>query len=175
MNHLIPPIHESDHFLGNRGSPAVLVEYGDFECPYCGQAYGVLKNLEKELGDAMALVFRHFPLTQVHPHALQAAEASEAAGALGNFWGYHDLLFENQDRLSYPDLKLYAQQLQLDEIAFDNQMRRNIRLRHVREHISSGVRSGVNGTPTFFINEQRYDGPTDVASLLDAIGRLVRI
>lgn len=165
---LVPPINDHDHILG-RGDLVSLVEYGDYECPHCGQAYPVVEQLREELGDGLRFVFRHFPLAQVHPHALQAAEAAECAGALGDFWGMHALLFENQDRLDYQHLRLYAQQLQLDTDTFDEQMRRNAHLPRVRADVSSGVRSGVNGTPTFFIDGLRYEGAHDFPSLMEAI------
>lgn len=171
MSRLTPPLGPQDHVAGS-GTSITIVEYGDYECPYCGQAQTVVQEVLSELGDEARYAFRHFPLTQAHPHALQAAEAAEVAASLGDFWGMHTLLFDNQDRLSYPFLRLYAQQLQLDVTAFDERMRRQAGLRRVREDLRSGLHSGVNGTPTFFLNGERHEGAADAASLLAAIARV---
>jgi protein-disulfide isomerase len=160
---------ERDHIRGPRTAPVTLVEYGDFECPHCGQAHGVLNELLGQMGDEFRLVFRNFPLTQVHPHAERAAEAAEAAGAQGRFWEMHDALFENQDALEDESLFSYAQDLDLDLVAFERDVVGGVYTPRVREDFMSGVRSGVNGTPTFFINGQRHNGPWDVESLGTAI------
>jgi protein-disulfide isomerase len=163
------PVGDRDHFRGSRAAPVVLVEYGDFECPACGQAYLEVKSLEMALGAALALVFRHFPLTTVHPHAQRAAEAAEAAGAQGRFWEMHDCLFERQDALEDEDLVEYAAELALNLTRFARDLAAHRYAARVREDFSSGVRSGVNGTPTFFINGVRHDGSYEAASLLLAI------
>jgi protein-disulfide isomerase len=170
---LKPPVGPHDHVQGPAEAPVTLVEYGDYECPYCGEAYPVVKALQKRLGDQMRFVFRNFPLAQAHPHAEHAAEAAEAAGAQGKFWEMHDLLYENQDALEDEDLVRYARALHLDVPRFVKEMESGAHLERVREDFRSGVRSGVNGTPSFFINGARHDGPFDLASLLAAIEEAV--
>ena len=170
---LKPPVGPKDHMQGPPDAPVTLVEYGDYECPYCGEAYPVVKALQERLGDQMCFVFRNFPLAQAHPHAEEAAEAAEAAGAQGKFWEMHDLLYENQDALEPEDLVQYARALKLDPKRFVLEMREHVYAERVREDFHSGVRSGVNGTPTFFINGVRHDGPFDLASLLAAIEEAV--
>ena len=160
---------ERDHVLGPRQAPVTLLEYGDYECPHCGQAHYVLQDLLAELGDQTRLAFRNFPLAQIHPHAELAAEAAEAAGAQGRFWPMHDLLFENQDALEEEDLVAYAQQVGLDLGRFQVEMVQRLYAPRVREDFLSGVRSGVNGTPTFFINGYRHDGPWNLQSLRAAV------
>jgi len=166
---LKPPVGASDHVQGPAKAPVTLVEYGDYECPYCGEAYPVVKALQKRLGEQMRFVFRNFPLAEAHPHAEHAAEAAEAAGAQGKFFEMHDLLYENQDALDDEDLVRYAKALDLDVPRFIKEMKAGTHVERVRADFSSGVRSGVNGTPTFFINGVRHDGPFDLRSLLAAI------
>jgi protein-disulfide isomerase len=170
---LKPPVGPHDHVQGPAKAPVTLVEYGDYECPYCGEAYPVVKALQKRLGDQVRFVFRNFPLAQAHPHAEHAAEAAEAAGAQGKFWEMHDLLYENQDALEDEDMVRYARTLHLDVPRFVKEMETGAYLERVREDFRSGVKSGVNGTPTFFINGVRHDGPFDLASLLVAIEEAV--
>jgi len=165
----VPINEERDHVRGPRAAPVTLVEYGDYECPYCGQAYYVVKDLEQRAGNLMRFVFRNFPLTTVHPHAERAAEAAEAAGAQGKFWEMHDLLFENQQALEDEDLMEYAALVGLDIPGFVREMREGRYLNRIREDFLSGARSGVNGTPTFFINGLRHDGARDLATLMAAI------
>ena len=165
----LPVSSERDHTIGPETAPVTLVEYGDYECPFCGAAHGVAKQLVQEFGDDLRFVFRHFPLTQIHPHAALAAEAAEAAGAQGGFWGMHDLLFENQDRLSPQDILVYARMLGLDLDRFMSDLRDHVHAPKVREDFMSGVRSGVNGTPTFFVNGVRHNGGWDLDSLGAAI------
>ncbi len=166
---LKPPVGANDHADGPSKAPVTLVEYGDYECPFCGEAYPIVKALQKRLGDQMRLVFRNFPLNESHPHAENAAEAAEAAGAQGKFWEMHDLLYENQDALDAPDLVQYAGALGLDVPRFVREMGEHLYAERVRADFRSGVRSGVNGTPTFFINGVRHDGPFDLRSLMAAI------
>jgi protein-disulfide isomerase len=170
---LKPPIGENDHVQGPANAPVTIVEYGDYECPYCGEAYPVTKALQKRLGDQLRFVFRNFPLSEMHPHAENAAEAAEAAGAQGKFWEMHDMLYENQAALEPEDLVRYAQALHLDARRFVKEISEHLYAERVREDFGSGVRSGVNGTPTFFINGVRHDGPFDLASLLAAIEEAV--
>ncbi|RKG92051.1 DsbA family protein [Corallococcus terminator] len=169
MSRLHRPTGQEDHFQGSRDAPLLLVEFGDYQCPYCGRAYGEVKRLQEALGDRMALVFRNFPLTQAHPLALQAAEAAEAAGAQGRFWEMHDLLFENQDALELPVLLSHAEGLELDVDRFRKDLASHRYEERIRRDFMDGVRSGVNGTPTFFINGHRHDGDFSTASLLAAM------
>jgi protein-disulfide isomerase len=170
---LKPPVGANDHVQGPAKAPVTLLEYGDYECPYCGEAYPVVKALQERLGDQVRFVFRNFPLAEAHPHAEHAAEAAEAAGAQGKFWEMHDLLYENQDALEDEDLVRYARALHLDVPRFVKEMKEGVCAERVREDFRSGVKSGVNGTPTFFINGARHDGPFDLASLLAAIEEAV--
>jgi protein-disulfide isomerase len=167
---LTPPVSSTrDHVLGPPNAPIVMVEYGDFECPFCAQAEPVLKALRRSLQTVLLFAFRHFPMAEAHPHALHAAEAAEAAGAQGKFWQMHDYLFAHQDALEDSDLVEYAAAVGCDVERFIREMAENRYLPRVREDFLSGVRSGVNGTPTLFINGMRYDGPRDLDSLLAAI------
>jgi protein-disulfide isomerase len=166
---LAVPVNAQDHSRGPKDAPITLVEYGDFECPHCGQAHYQLQELEKAIGESMQLVFREFPLTTVHPHATQAAEAAESAGAQRKFWPMHDMLFENQDALEAEDLLQYASAIELDVEQFARDLSQERFAPRVREHFMGGVHSGVNGTPTFFINGVRHDGGFDYQSLLEAI------
>ncbi|MDB5059861.1 MAG: oxidoreductase [Chloroflexi bacterium] len=166
---LAVPVTHRDHVQGPDAAPVTLVEYGDFECPYCGAAHQVIKAIQGQLGDQLRFVFRHFPLVEVHPHAEPAAEASEAAAAQDHFWEMHDTLFEHQRALDYPHLLSYARALGLDIDRFEREMAAHIHEPRVREDFLSGVLSGVNGTPTFFINGERYSGSYDYATLLLAL------
>lgn len=167
---LTPPVSdEIDHILGATTAPVTLAEFGDYECPHCGRAHGILKVLMDRAPNGVRLVFRNFPLTQLHPYAQAAAEAAEAAGAQGKFWEMHDMLFENQNALEDEDLLAYASELGLDMTRFQTEILQGTHAARVREDVISGVRSGVNGTPTFFINGLRHDGPWDLASLSAAI------
>ena len=165
----VPVSEDRDHIRELRIAPVTLLEYGDYECSYCGQAYYVVKELELRAGNLMKFVFRNFPLTIVHPHAERAAEAAEAAGAQGKFWEMHDLLYENQQALEDEDLMKYAAWAGLDINRFVRDMREGRYLNRIREDFLSGTRSGVNGTPTFFINGLRHDGSLDLVSLMTAI------
>ena len=162
-------VNERDHVQGPANAPVTLVEYGDFECPYCAAAHVIVKNVQEIMGDQLRFVFRHFPLTQIHPLAETAAEASEAAGAQGKFWKMHDLLYENQTRLAPPHLLKSAERLGLDTERFVRELEDGIHRERVRENFLSGVKSGVNGTPGFFINGARYDGSWDLPPLLEAL------
>jgi protein-disulfide isomerase len=137
-----------------------LVEYGDFECPHCGRAHPILKAVQRRLGDRLRFVYRHFPLTQAHPHAEHAAQAAEAAGQQGKFWAMHDMLFENQQALGDEDLLAYAEQSGVDPESVATALAAGTFAAKVRQDFMSGVRSGVNGTPTFFINGVRDDSGT---------------
>ncbi|HEX6048960.1 MAG TPA: thioredoxin domain-containing protein [Gemmatimonadaceae bacterium] len=167
---LTPAVRECDHAIGPADAPVTLVEYGDYECPYCGMAHPIVQAVRRALGDRLRFVFRNFPLAEIHPHAVHAAEAAEAAGAQGKFWEMHDLIFEHQRALDDGALARYAEQIGLDAERFARDLTATSIERRVRDDFMSGVRSGVNGTPTFFINGQRWDGPwTDVDAFIAAV------
>ena len=168
--HLMPPVGADDHSIGPDDAPVTLVEYGDFECSYCGQAYPIVKQMQDTMGNQMRFVFRSFPLTEVHPHAEHAAEVAEAAADEDAFWEMHDLLYQHQDRLGDAALVRYAKEVGLsaDEVRAD--LEEGTFADRVRRQFMSGVRSGVNGTPTFFINGERFDGAwNDPGSFLRAL------
>ncbi len=169
MSKLSLPVTEKDHRQGDPEAPCVLVEYGDYQCPSCGQAYPIVKRVQKHFGKRLLFVFRNFPLSQMHPYAEPAAEAAEFADAHKKFWEMHDLLYENQDRLDDALLFELAQSLHLDPEKLRQALASKEFEPHVRIDFRGGVRSGVNGTPTFFINGQRHDGAYDYASLTEAI------
>ena len=166
---LTVPVGERDHVVGPETAPVTLVEYGDYECPFCGAAHATLEQVRHVMGNDLRFAYRHFPLTQIHPHAYQAAEAAEAASAQGRFWEMHDLLFANQDRLGLRDLIGYAGALDLDLERFVTDLRGHAYAGRLREDFLSGVRSGVNGTPTFFVNGMRHDGGYGLEALLEAL------
>lgn len=166
---LTPAVGDRDHADGRADAPVTLVEYGDYECPHCGRAYPIVKAVQKHFGPRLRFVFRNFPITEAHPHAALAAAAAEAAGDHGKFWGMHDCLFEHQDRLGALDLVQYASQLGIESKGFLEVIRSRDMAERVRADFMSGVRSGVNGTPTFFLNRKRYDGSWDLDGLLDAV------
>ena len=167
--HLTLPVGERDHVRGPSNAPVTLVEYGDYECPHCGRAYPIVKAVQGRVGNELRFVFRNFPLRESHPHAQRAAESAEAAGAQGRFWEMHDRLFERQFALDDEYLIEYAGDLGLDVERFRAELVGRVYEPRVREDFRSGVRSGVNGTPTFFINGRRHDGPFDFDSLLVVI------
>jgi protein-disulfide isomerase len=163
------PVSQRDHQQGPATAPVTLVEYGDYECPYCGEAYPIVKEIQRRLGDRLRFVFRNFPLTQSHPHAEHAAEAAEAAAVQGKFWQMHDTLFEHQRALDDAQLVHYAFALYLDQETFEREMTAHVHAKRVHEDFLSGVRSGVNGTPTFFINGGRHNESYALETLLAAI------
>jgi protein-disulfide isomerase len=162
---------DRDHIQGPADAALTLVEYGDYECPYCGAAYPIVKELQARMGDRLRFVFRNFPISTSHPHAEQAAEAAEAAAAQSRFWEMHDLLYENQRRLRDQDLHAYAEQLGIDVERFDKDLAEHVHAPRVREDFMSGVRSGVNGTPSFYVNGARHDDSYDFETLLAALER----
>jgi protein-disulfide isomerase len=170
---LRPPVTELDHAAGPDDAPLTLVEYGDYECPYCARAYPMVKQLQERMGDRMRFVYRNFPLRESHPHAEHAAEAAEWAGDNGKFWEMHDVLFERRrDGPGWLDderLLGYASDLGLDPADLERDFREERHHPRIRSDFMNGVRSGVNGTPTFFINGVRYDGGVDVDNLVDAL------
>jgi protein-disulfide isomerase len=162
---------ERDHSQGAVSATVTLVQYGDYECPYCGEAYPIIKDVQARMGDRLRFVFRNFPISTSHPHAEHAAEAAEAADAQGEFWRMHDLLYERQQHLADEDLHAYAEELGLDVERFDKEMAEHVHAARVREDFMSGVRSGVNGTPTFYINGVRHDDSYEGEVLLEALER----
>jgi len=169
MTKLKTPVTQHDHAQGDKDAPLTLLEYGDFECPHCGRAHPIVKALQQQFGDQLKFVYRHFPLAQMHPHAESAAETSEFGGAHKKFWDMHDLLFENQDQLGMPLYQELAETLRLPPTGLIQALEEGRFRSRVREDFSSGVRSGVNGTPTFFINGVRYDGMVDVDGMAEAL------
>jgi len=169
-----PVSEERDHVQGPADAAVTLVEYGDYECPYCGAAYPIVKEVQARMGSRLRFVFRNFPIATSHPHAEQAAEAAEAAAAQGRFWEMHDLLYENQKRLGDQDLRGYAEQLELDVDSFDRDFAEHVHAARVHEDFMSGVRSGVNGTPTFYIDGVRYDDSYDLETLHPALERVAQ-
>jgi protein-disulfide isomerase len=167
----MPVAEERDHVQGPADAPVTLVQYGDYECPYCGAAYPIVKEVQARMGERLRFVFRNFPISTSHPHAEQAAEAAEAAAGQGRFWEMHDILYENQRRLRDGDLHAYAERLALDVERFDRDLAEHVHSARVHEDFLSGVRSGVNGTPTFYINRARHDDSYDVETLLTALQR----
>ena len=166
---LTPAVSIRDHVEGGNDAIVTLVEYGDYECPYCGRAYPIVKKIQERLGSQLRFVFRNFPLAQSHPHAQHAAEAAEAAAVQGRFWEMHDTLYEHQQALSDEDLLDHAKAIGLDVVRFRANLVEHAHAQRVRDDFSSGVRSGVNGTPTFFINGLRHEGPWDFSTLLEAL------
>ena len=164
-------VGERDHVQGPAAAPVTLVEYGDYECPYCGAAYPIIKQVQARMGERLRFVFRNFPISTSHPHAEQAAEAAEAAGVQRLFWEMHDLLYENQKRLRDEDLRGYAERLGLDVESFAKELAEHVHAARVHEDFMSGVRSGVNGTPTFYIDGARHDDAYDVETLVAALER----
>ena len=171
---LVLPVGERDHIRGPANAPVTLVEYGDYECPYCGMANPIVDGIRQELGDGLKFVFRNFPLSEIHPHAEHAAEIAEAAGAHSKFWEMHDLLYAHQRALDDQHLAEYLKLLGVPALEVNRALAQHVYLDRVREDFMSGVRSGVNGTPTFFINGSRHDGSYEREELLAAITRAAR-
>lgn len=171
---LVVPVDKDDHAAGPASAPVTLVEYGDFECPHCRRAYPIVKAVQSRLGSRLRFVFRNFPLTETHPHAEHAAEVAEAAAVQNKFWPMHDMLFERQFALQDDDLVDYAAEVGLDAEQVRKDLKAHTYKSAVREDFMGGVRSGVNGTPTFFINGVRHDGAWDEGSLLEALERARR-
>jgi len=169
MSTLKVTVNPADHIQGDEHAGCTLVEYGDYECPHCGHAYPIVKLIQKHFGKRLRFVFRNFPLNESHPHAESAAESAEFAGAHGKFWEMHDRLLENQDRLSGDHYLELAQELQLAPADLQRALEERKYRARVRADFTGGVRSGVNGTPTFFINGQRHDGPFEYEDLEGAI------
>jgi len=161
------PVSNKDHIEGNPEAEIELVEYGDYQCPYCGQAYYEIKKVQKHLGKDLKFVFRNFPLTDSHEHALSAAVAAEVAGDLGKFWEMHDTLYENQENLGDSSIVNYAKKLGLNTDEFENDFSDSKYQKKIEDQMEGGLRSGVNGTPSFFINGQKYEGDYTAESILE--------
>jgi protein-disulfide isomerase len=169
MSKLKPPVDARDHMRGDPKSAIILVEYGDFQCPHCGAAYPIVKQIEKKYSKDLAFVFRQFPLSESHPFAVAAAVASEAAAIQGRFWEMHALLFEYQSRLSAATILHHAKTLELDMVRFEKDIQDPTLFKKVDASFESGILSGVNGTPSFFINGIKYNGSYDFNSISEAI------
>ena len=168
------PVSPADHILGSEHARVTLVEFGDFECPNCRQAAPAVKQLLERFAGKVRLVWRNFPLEEVHPHALHAALAAEAAGGQGKFWQMHDLLLAHREHLTDKQLRDYANQLELDMVRYDEDMKEQRYLQRVREHIDDARRSGARGTPTFFVNGGIFDVSFGLKRLHDAVEKLTR-
>lgn len=158
MTQLIPAVNGNDHISGNIWAKIELVEYGDYECPYCGQAYPIVKIIQRKLREEIKFVFRNFPLSKIHPHAFSAAVATEAAGLQHKFWEMHDLIFENQKHLEAEDIFRLASAIGLNIEQFKNDIQEKMLADKVEKDFEAGLRSGVNRTPTFFINGEKFEG-----------------
>jgi protein-disulfide isomerase len=169
MSTLQVPVSSADHTQGDPHAPVTLVEYGDYQCPACGAAFPIVKAVQKHFGKQLRFVFRNFPLTQIHPGAESAAETAEFAGAHGHFWEVHDALYENQEELGLPLYLALAEALNLSQTALREALETRAFRAKVRSDFMGGLKSGVNGTPTFFINGKRHDGASDFDSLAGAI------
>jgi protein-disulfide isomerase len=166
------PVSESrDHIQGSPSAKVTLLEYGDYQCPYCGEAYGIIKKIQKRFGNDLRFVFRNFPLTEVHPFAEVGAEIAEAGGAQGKFWEMHDHLYENQPHLANLNFFVeYAENaLKLDGEKIREEVVTHAHTPRIKEDFLSGIRSGVNGTPTLFINDLRHNGDYEYEALEEAI------
>jgi protein-disulfide isomerase len=166
---LVVPVSERDHSQGPATAAVTLVQYGDYECPYTRQSTTVVRAIQQQLGDKLRFVFRNFPLTEIHPHALHSAETAEAAAAQGKFWEMHDYIFHHQHTLEDSDLEQFAIAVGLDMQQFARDMAERPYISRIEEDLQSGIRSGVRGTPTFFINGALYPGSWEQEALLAAI------
>jgi protein-disulfide isomerase len=174
MSKLSIPVGANDHTQGNSSANCTLVEYGDYQCPSCGQAYPIVKKLQKHFGSKLLVVFRNFPLSQMHPWAEPAAEAAEFAGQQGKYWEMHDLLYENQENLGEELFAELATKVGLVPEQLQTAIAEHANHAHIRADFTGGVRSGVNGTPTFFLNGQRHDEAYDFETLSAAIDEILK-
>lgn len=174
LDRLLRPDEATDHIFGPASAAVTLVEYGDFECPLCLQAHGVLQPMFSHFGDQLRFVFRHFPLREVHPHAELAAEAAEAAGAQGKFWPMHDLLFTHSQQLKEKHLLGYAAQLELDLPRYQNAINDQVYLQRVQEHMQVGRQLGVRSTPAFYVNGVFTDASVSLQHLHEAVDKALR-
>jgi protein-disulfide isomerase len=167
-NLLAAPVTERDHAIGPASAPITIVEYGDYECPDCLNAVPVIEEVRKSLGDRLRFVFRHFPQSSIHPHASAAAQAAEAAAEQGKFWEMHEVLFQHQKKLADVDLSHLALTLGLEIYQFETSRNQEKHRLRIRTDFESGLRSGVKGTPTLFMNGRRYDGPVNAKAIIAA-------
>ena len=175
MSKLKVPVSARDHIAGGPNAIVTLVEYGDYQCPYCAAAQPNVRRVQVQFGERLALVFRHFPLTEIHPDALVAAETAEFAGAHGRFWEMHEAIFQNQPRLSQTMLFALASTFGLSQVELRDAISRGRYLGKINEDFMGGIRSGVNGTPTFFINGERYNGSYLSPALITAINAAMHV
>jgi protein-disulfide isomerase len=173
MTRLKVPVSSRDHIQGSNNTPITLVEYGDYQCQHCGAAQPVVKQIQARFGERLRLVYRHFPLVEIHPLAGPAAEVAEFAGAHGQFWEMHDAIFANQHRLSVPLLISLATNLGLSNVALRDALAAGTYAEKIQSDFIGGVRSGVNGTPTFFVNDIRYESPLGVAGLAATLDQIL--
>jgi protein-disulfide isomerase len=173
QGHLKIPVSEKDHSEGPDSAALTVIEYGDYQCPYCGRAYPIVKRLQKALGAKMKFVFRNFPLSELHPDALNAAKIAEAAAQQGKFWEMHDALYENQQAMDMESLVGYAATIGLDMDKLNAEWVDPAIEDRISSDFEGGVRSGVNGTPTFFVNGVRYDGDWSYAPFLKALEEMI--
>lgn len=171
MSVLALPVSSRDHIQGIETAIVTLVEYGDYQCPDCANAHGIIQEIQQQLGNQLRYVFRHFPCAEFHPQSQQAAEAAEAAAGQGKFWQIHDHLFANQHALTDGDLAEYAALLELDVMQFLRDMAEDVYAQRVQEDVDSGIQSGVCQTPTFFINRLRYEGTCNKEMLIASLTR----
>jgi protein-disulfide isomerase len=173
MSKLKPPVNNNDHIYGKKYATIELVEFGDFQCPYCAKAYKEVIKILKELGENIKFVFRNFPLEEIHKMAKKAAIAAEAAGVQNKFWEMHNAIYENQKKLFDSDVLGYAEEIGLDLESFKNELKNPAHEEKIEADFESGVRSGVNGTPTFFINGDIYEGSTESGCLMQYLKKMV--
>lgn len=169
MNILIFPVSSRDHMQGSLTAPITLVQYGDYQCPHCAEAYLIIQALQQQLGEQLCFVYRHFPCHDIHPDAQHAAEAAEAAGSQDRFWQMHDCLYRNYQALSNGHLVEYASGLDLDVNQFLREVTGDMHVNRIQQDLESGKASGVSTTPAFFINNYRYNGSLTQDALLTAI------
>lgn len=175
INKLTLPIKvDYDHIQGPISAPINIVEYGDYECPYTGMAYPIVKELRRRLGDSICFVFRNFPLNEIHPHAQHAAEAAEAAGGQDKFWQMHDHLFEHQNELEDGHLLEYAKIVGLDTERFKKEISEHVYVPVINNSLKNGIKSGVEGTPTFFLNGVRYEDSWELETLFETIRSAIK-
>lgn len=169
MAKLTPPVNKNDHVLGSPHAAILLVEYGDYQCPHCVAAHPIVKKIQKKLDNNLGFVFRNFPLSNIHVWAIPAAKAAEAAGRQNKFWQMHDMIFEHQILPGEHAFLKFAEELGLNSIQFKRDFADKSLLEKIESDFESGIRSGVNGTPSFFINGNKYNGGYDFDSLYWAI------
>ena len=174
MSKLVEGIRATDHVAGNPEAKVTLVEYGDYQCPYCGMAHPIVKEILAKLGGEIRFVFRNFPISEIHPHALHAAAAAEFAADQGKFWEMHDYIFEHQKALEDSDLTTYAHHFSLDPVDLIEALEAPAIADRIQHDFMTGVRSGVNGTPTFFINGQRHDQSWELDPLAQALLKAIQ-